>query len=581
MRSAFRFRLRILLALIAVFGLLLVVRLYFVQVVHGADYSLRAQHQYVNSTQTLYDRGSIYFTRQSGTLVSAATLATGFTITINPQQIKDPEATYQAISKFVTLNHDTFISQASKPNDPYEEVAHHVDEASGTALSAADLTGVSLLRERWRTYPGGDLASHEIGFVAQDSKSNGVVDGQYGLEKQYEATLERNDTNYKNFFAELFANLGNLFVDAQSSHEGDVVTTIEPEVETRLMNDIRVVQDKYHSKTTGGIIMDPATGAIIAIGSVPSYDPNDLKNADPSTFPEPMVEHVYEFGSIVKALTMASGLDAGVITPSTTYNDTGCLTVNGAKICNFDLKARGVIPMQQILSQSLNVGASWIATQLGQQKQHDYFTTLFGSKTGVDLPNETNSLLRNISSKEQVNYDTASFGQGIAVTPVQMIRALGALANKGAMVRPHIVSAIQLNTGITKKLDWSGQTQVFSPQATADTVKMLTAVGDYSLANGADRMDTLGFGAKTGTAQLEQPGGGYYKNRYFHSFFGFFPSGPGSTSRFIILLYTLDPQGVEYASNDLTIPYMDLMHFLINYYQIPPDRTAPPPAPPK
>jgi cell division protein FtsI/penicillin-binding protein 2 len=141
------------------------------------------------------------------------------------------------------------------------------------------------------------------------------------------------------------------------------------------------------------------------------------------------------------------------------------------------------------------------------------------------------------------------------------------------------VSAIKLDSGITKTLDWSGETQVFSPQAVAETATMLTAVGDYALGNGADRMDTMGFAVKTGTAQLEKPGGGYYKDRFFHSFYGFFPSDPGSTPRFIILLYTYDPQGVEYASNDLTGPYLDLMHFLINYYQIPPSRTAPPPPP--
>lgn len=579
MRSAFRFRLRVLLALIGLFALVLLMRLYYVQVMQGSQYAARAQKQYVAASDTLYDRGSIYFTKADGTLVSAATLATGYMVTINPEEIADPEGTYRALTKFITVDHDTFIAAASKPNDPYEVIQDHVDAASGSALSAADITGVQVLRERWPEYPGGTLASHEIGFVAQDSSTSGSLVGQYGLEKVYDDTLERSDTDYRNFFAELFANLGGLFVDAQSEREGDIVTTIEPEVETRLMNDLQAVQAQYRSQTTGGIIMNPRTGAIIAIGSVPTYDPNDLANADPTTFPDPMVEHVYEFGSIMKSLTMVSGLDAGVVTPNTTYDDTGCIKVTGSTICNYDLRARGVIPMQQILSQSLNVGASWVATQLGQAKMRDYFTKLFGQKTGIDLPNESDALLSNLATNQQVNFDTASFGQGIAVTPVQMIRALGALANNGAMVRPHLVSAIKLDSGETKTLDWSGQTQVFGAQAVQQDDVMLTAVADYALGNGDDRMPTLAFATKTGTAQLEMPGGGYYKNRFFHSFFGFFPSGPGSTPRFIILLYTKDPQGVEYASGDLTGPYLDLMHYLIDYYQIPPDRAAPPPPP--
>lgn len=572
MRGQFRFRIRIVLFAVVFIALLIVVRLYFVQVVDGANYSLKADHQFASGGSGLFDRGSIYFTTKNGTLVSAATLETGFLVALNPQTIQDPEAAYAAVSASAStsISHDAFIAAAAKKNQVYIEVAHHLSDAAGKALVARNIPGLDVLRERWRVYPGGDLAANAVGIVSYGSGDD--LTGQTGLESEYDTALARSgDALYKNFFAQLFSNVGDVLIDARSAREGDVVTTVEPEVETRLAQDLAQVNQKYSSKESGGIIMDPATGALIALATYPTYDPNDLTSVPPALLGDPLVEHVYEFGSIMKSLTMASGLDAGVITPATTYNDTGCIHVDSATICNYDLKARGVIPMQQILSQSLNVGASWIATQLGQSAFRSYFTALFGQKTGIDLPSETSALLGNLSKPQQVAFDTASFGQGIAVSPVQMIRALGALANNGSMVRPHVVSAIQLDNGVTRTLDWSGETPVFSPTAVREDTTMLTSVADYSLANGKDRIPTTSFAAKTGTAQLTNGQGGYYKDRYFHSFFGYFPS---YAPRFIILLYTNDPQGVEYASETLTSTFMDLTHFLIDYYQIPPDRSA-------
>jgi len=571
MRAQFRTRIRIVLACIVVISILILLRLYFVQIVHGQDYAAKADQQFVASGGSgLFDRGSIYFTRKDGTQISAATLVTGFLVAINPQTLRDPETAYTAITTVASssLSHDAFLAATAKKNQVYIEVAHRLSDASGQALARDAIPGVQVLRERWRYYPGGALAAQSIGIVSYGSGD--ALTGQTGLEAKYDNTLARSgDSLYKNFFAELFSNIGDLLVNARDAREGDIVMTIEPEVQTRLIDDLRDINNQYSSKETGGIIMDPSTGAIIALASYPTYDGNDLQNVDPKLLGNPLVEHVHEFGSTIKPLTMTAGLDAGVITPATTYNDTGCITVNTATICNWDLKARGVIPMEQIIVQSLNVGASWIATQLGQDSMRTYFTKLFGEKTGIDLPGETGALLSNLYTKQQVNYDTAAFGQGIAVTPLQMIRALGALANGGVMVEPHVVSAIRLNSGLSRQLDWSQTTPVFSPGAVRETTQMMTTLTDMVLYGGKAKIPTMSVAAKTGTAQLTTPGGGYYQDRFFHSFVGFFPS---YAPRFIILLYTNDPKGVKYASETLDKTFLDLVHFLINYYQVPPDR---------
>ncbi len=570
MRARFRLRIRVVLGAVVVVALLILVRLYFVQIVYGADYSEKADRQFTSGSGGLFDRGAIYFTRKDGTQISAATLQTGFLVAINPQTLADPAAAYAAIAAAAssTLSQSDFMAAAGKKTQVYIEVAHHLSDTEGRALAAEDIPGVQVLRERWRYYPGGSLAAQSIGLVSYGSGD--TLTGQTGLEAEYDSTLARSgDTLYKNFFAQIFSNVGSLLVNARDARQGDVVTTIEPEVETRLMNDLAKVNAQYSSNGSGGIIMIPSTGAIVALGSVPTYDPNDLSQVKPSVLGNPLVEHVYEFGSIMKPITMTSALTAGVITPQSTYNDTGCITVSAARICNWNHKAYGVIPMQTIIEQSLNVGASWVANQLGQQKFRQYFTELYGSKTGVDLPSETGALISNLSKPEQVYYDTASFGEGIAVSPVQMIRALGAIANGGVMVTPHLVSGIQLDSGITRTIDWGEGARVFSAQAAQETTVMMDSLFDNVIDQGHAKIPTMSVAAKTGTAQLPTPTGTYYDDRFFHSEVAFFPS---FNPRFIILLYTNDPKNVTYASETLTPELLDLVHFLIDYYAIPPDR---------
>ena len=570
MRAQFRTRIRIVLALVVCGALLIVGRLYVVQIVHGADYALKADRQFTSSASGLFDRGSIYFTRKDGTLISAATLATGFLVAINPQTLGNAEAAYAALTEATAgaVDHDSFFTAAAKENQVYIEVAHHLSDTAGKLLAAKHIPGVQVLRERWRYYPGGSLAAPSIGIVSYGSGA--VLTGQTGLEAVYNETLSRSeDSLYKNFFAEIFSSVGNLLMDARDARAGDIITTIEPEVQTRLANDLAKVNETYASTETGGIIMDPATGALIALATYPSYDANNTRSISPDVLGNPLVEHVHEFGSIMKPLTMTAGLDAGVITPDSTYNDTGCITVDTRRICNWDLKARGIIPMKQIILQSLNLGASWVATKLGPDTFRSYFTTLFGETTGIDQPAENAALTRNLQSPRQVEFDNMSFGQGIAVTPLQMIRALGAVANHGVMVEPHVASSVRLNSGVTRTLDWSHTTPVFSAEAARETTSMMTALMDEVLYNKKAKIPTMSVAVKTGTAQLTKTGGGYYEDRFFHSFVGFFPS---YNPRFIILLYTNDPKGVTYASETLDATFLDLTHFLIDYYAVPPDR---------
>jgi stage V sporulation protein D (sporulation-specific penicillin-binding protein) len=570
MRRAFKYRLRILSGGIVLAALLIVTRLYFVQIVHGEEFALRAERQYVSSSQELFNRGSIFFTNKDGTEISAATLATGFLIAIDTNRIENPEKAYSAIvEKVPTLDQEKFMASAAKESDPYEVVARQVSDDAGRAVSELKIPGVIVERERWRQYPAGRDAAQSVGIIAYDNDN--TLAGRLGLERYYNDMLAQGGEGvFGNFFAELFANLTSAVSDPRKVQQGDVITTIEPVVQKELVDILSRVNSQYGSVETGGIIMNPRTGEIYALDTVPTFDPNNFQQEDAEYFGNPIVEKRYEFGSIFKTMTMTAGLDSGVITPETQYNDTGCIDVNKKTICNFDLKARGTIPMQQILSQSLNVGSAFITTKIGHDRFREYYTKLgLGTETGIDLPNEIHGDIHNLESPRDVEYITASFGQGIATTPIETIRALSSIANDGKIVTPHLTRAIRLQSGVTKKLSWGQPVQVFSPQATDEVTRMLVKVVDEKLGGGHVKIPSMSVAAKTGTAQMAGPDGKYYENLYFHSFFGYFPA---TDPEFVILLYTKQPQGVQYASETLTNPFMGLTHFLINYYDVPPDR---------
>jgi cell division protein FtsI/penicillin-binding protein 2 len=571
-RTMIRLRARILSAFFILIALLLIVRLYFVQIVHGHDYQREAMGQYVDSNNDMMDRGAIYFTTKDGDIVSAASMQTGWRVAIQPSHIPNASVTYDVLNTFTPIDHTRWTQSISKKDDPYEEVAFRLSDATATAIRAKQLPGVILVRDQWRVYPGNMLAANVLGFIGY--RGNTRV-GLYGLEKEYQNTLSKSSANIMiNPFAEIFTSAQTLITTDPTTHQGSIVTSIEPHVERQLEDTLDGIMRAYHPKLAGGIVMDPHTGAIIALGVRPSFNPNMYNlETDPAVFANPLVNGRYELGSIMKPLTMAAGIDSGAINAHTTYHDTACVTRSGAQICNWDLKAHGVIPMQEILNQSLNVGSVWITDTMGHPTFTRYIKAYgLGEKTGIDLPNEVKGDVSNLGqgTGPDSNFDTAAFGQGISVSPIEMVRALSALANDGVLPNPHIVTAIKYDSGITRTIPIPEGIRVLKPQTTETVTNMLINVFDKALLKGALKQDHYSIAAKTGTAQIPAPGGGYLPaGTYLHSFFGYFPA---HDPKFIIFLFALEPRGQEYASATLARPFIDVATYLINYYNIPPDR---------
>ncbi len=573
-------RLRFLSIGIIFFALILIVRLWFVQVVLGKTFRAKADSQYVEGA-SFFDRGSIFFTAKNGSLIPGATIKTGYTLAINPKLLAQGSSTdkvYESLNNAYRVDSTLFSQKAAKTNDPYEELAKRLTNEDADKIEKLSLPGINLYGDEWRVYPGNTMAAHTLGFIGFGGASDNEIAGRSGLERYYEPVLKRSSSDaFVNFFAEVFSDLQKS-VSPGESLEGDIVTTIEPTVQAMLETDLQKVQDQYSSEFTGGVVIDPNTGEIYAMGLSPAFDPNNpgaVTNA--GVFTNKLVEDRYEMGSIIKALTMAAGLDSGAITPQTTYNDPGCETLNKKTFCNYDNKSHGYhLPMQIVLDKSLNTGAAFVEHQMGNDKFREYMLEYgLGSTTGIDLPSEGKSLISNLSSPRDLEYAEASFGQGIALTPIQTVRALSTIANGGYLITPHLAKQINYKIGGSKALDYPKTGPIFKPETSPAIAKMLTEVVDTALKNGTVKLDKYSVAAKTGTAQIAKPNSrGYYEDHYLHSFFGYFPA---YKPRFLIFLYTFYPKGVQYASETLTDSFIDMAKFLINYYDIPPDRDSPPP----
>ncbi|HLC89599.1 MAG TPA: penicillin-binding protein 2 [Patescibacteria group bacterium] len=562
-------RMKILLFFIFLFTAVIIIRLFIMQILeHDFYLSLATAKQEVVKS-LIPQRGSIYV-REKDELFPLVTNRDYYLAYAEPSKIQDLKKFIDGIVPILGLEEKEWqelLTRLNKRDDPYEPIKHKVTKKQMQDLEKLNLPGLGFSPESYRFYPEKDIGSHLFGFLSiKDDKRI----GQYGLEGYF-----NNEFSGKQGLIKSFKDaLGSLITIGQRSikkaeNGADLVLTINRKIQFVACQKLKEFYERYQAEGGSVIIMEPKTGAILAMCSYPSYDPAEYqKTEDINHFNNPAIFYGYEPGSVFKTMTMSAAMDVNKITPQTTYEDTGELKVGPFTIRNFDNKAYGKQTMIQALSQSLNLGAVFAAEQIGRNVFADYVKRFgFGKITGIELDTEVSGDIKNLDRPGDVYYLTASYGHGLTVTPIQLITAYSAIANNGTLMKPYIVSEKILANGESLVTKPTETRQVISQKTTAIITGMLTQVVESSYDRKA-KVPNYYLAAKTGTALIPAPGGGY-SNQTIHTIAGF---GPVRNPAFAILV-KMDKikNGPGFASDSVGPLFGQLAKFLLDYYQIPPD----------
>ena len=570
--------------LLALTGLI-IYRLFNLTQIRHEEITQLVKGQYNNPDSLLVGRGNIYFSDYSATPSSplgtgekkiAATNKSFSYLYSNNSRVNSASA---AAKLSLILGREEFElkSLLDQKEKSYLVIARNLTVEQSDKIKALKEAGLTVASEVVRFYSNKTLASHVLGFVGFDG--NRRV-GQYGVEFSYDNILNGDrrtqellgNRTYSKLISGLrfwSKNKKEPLPETETQEGDDLVLTIDFNIQSMAEIKLDALIKKWSAAGGSIIVQDPLTGAILAMVSSPSFDPNNYANYKLSHFINPSVQEVFEPGSSFKTITMAGALDSGAVRPDTTYNDTGEVKEGRYTIRNFNEKANGIQTMRQVLEHSLNTGAIFAQGRTGDDKFLNYVVGFgFGQKSGVDLGGEVSGNIANLYSGRKINFLTASFGQGIAVTPLQLINAYSAVANNGKLMKPYIVKEIIKSDGSVIKTEPIVLVAPISDKTSAQLKSMLVDVVD----RGFDRARIKGYdvAGKTGTAQIPDPSGGYLdNNRFVHDFVGF---APAYSPRFVVLIKMDKPQGIKFAADSLSPVFGEIARYLIRYFNIPPTR---------
>lgn len=459
----------------------------------------------------------------------------------------------------------------NKRSDPYEPLKQDLDQAVVDQISNLKLPGLRFVRQDKRFYPEGKLAAHVAGFVGKDSEGN--AGGRYGVEGYWQETLAGTGgflEGVRSAKGGWISLAGRLFKPAKDGSE--LLLTIDRSIQYKTCEVLRKSMLEYGAKSATAIVMDPYSGALLALCSLPDFDPNTYGTVDSiDVYNNSAIFTPYEPGSIYKPIIMAAALNEEIVNQGSPFYDEG----SRSGICQTPIRNAGRKSYQQtdmtgVLVNSINTGMVHIAEKLGKSHVVDYVEKFgFSAKTGIELDTEVNGNIDALYLHAKNQFDcytaTASFGQGISVTPLQMIAAYAAIANGGRLLKPYVVQEVRHSDGTVERNRIQEIRQVLGSRAASLLSGMLVRVVDYGHARAA-RIKGYYVAGKTGTAQI--PGHGGYTADTIHSFVGF---APVDHPRFVMLVKFEKPKA-EYAETTAVPAFGEIAKFILDYYQVPPGR---------
>ncbi len=526
----------------------LVVNLYFLQVDKKGNFVDKAQAQNNSLGYLNASRGIIFATDKNGNYSALVANKDMPVIYAVPIEISDPQQAANLLSPIVGKDVNSLTAAFLKPKSQYFLLIQKATDQQVQEIKNLNIKGIYIKDQIFRSYPFGNMASQVLGYVSLSA--NGQMSGKYGMELEFNNQLEGDPGNIKSGSVKNPVDGQNLYLTIDRNIQDEAEQIITPLVK------------KWNAAGATMIVQDPNTGKILAMANYPDFDPNNYSDYPIKNFLNPAVQLPYEPGSVFKIITMASGIDSGKITPDTTYVDTGCVQLDKQwKICNWDYATHGPygkITMTNVIQHSLNVGAVFAEKQIGNSIFTDYVRKFgFGKNSGIQLPGELGGNLNNLSSGIGSNYSTASYGQGITATPVQLVTAFSAVANGGLLMKP-LILANETPQVVLRVISQDTAQKLTKMMVSAVDVNKVAAVSQYEVAG------------KTGTAYTtDYDVKGYNHEKLINTFIGY---APASNPKFTVLIKLDKPQNAPLAGETVVPEFRTMVEFLLNYYNIPPDR---------
>ncbi|MEK7664939.1 MAG: penicillin-binding protein 2 [Patescibacteria group bacterium] len=559
-------RINIILFLVFIMGAAIISRLFFLQIINHKYYQAQALGQRAGFQDVEGERGEVFLNNSQenmgnegkGEIKSIAINKNNWNILATVKEIENKKSFAEILSKNINEPYDLILSKIEGEND-YVVIKKNLPSEELDKIKLLNLRGLYWSSDQNRYYPQEELASHIIGFLGGD----GI--GQYGLEGYYEDILKGKTgiKEEKRGLDLIFSGQEENFLDG-----ADIYLTIDYNIQFEAELLLKKAKEELDIKTGQIIVIKPDSGRVLAMANFPSFNPNNYsKEVYFSIFQNSVVQKLFEPGSILKPFTMAAALNEGKITPNTTFTDEGFVKIGLKTIYNFDRKKYGERTMMEVLEKSINTGAVFVSQQVPRKIYLNYIDNFgFTKKTGIDLQGEVYSRNENLKSGTDVEFATASFGQGIELTPIQIVSGFCAFANGGKLVKPYIAEKIVQGKKETNTKPQI-QNQVISQQTASQITAMLISVVEKGFGSEA-KVPGYYIAGKTGTAEVPfEDKRGYYLDKTIQSFIGF---GPALNPQFLILVKLDDPK-VPKSSLSAAPIFKDLAQYIINYWKIPPD----------
>lgn len=537
------------------------IKLFFLQVLSFEDFIGIATKQRSVTRPIPALRGKIFASDGSPLVINQNT----FGLFLEPKNILDRKKVVEVLSRELDIPMASISAKLENTSLLWIPIAHKLQEKKKQEIENYKLKGLGFEEESIRFYPEGSMAAHLLGFVGKNT--SGEDKGYFGLEGYYDQQLRgRSGSLVQEIDPSGNPILSGQHVRIAAENGRDLKLYLDKTIQFVAQTSLAKGIEKYGAKGGSVIVMDPKTGGILAMSSYPSYDPMDFIDYPSEYYKNPSVSESYEPGSTFKVLVMGAAINEGKIQPDTKMDETGPVKIGGYEIQTWDQKYRGMVNMRDVLDHSSNVGMVFVAQKLEKDVFLRYIENLgFGKITGIDLQDETSPELRPKNKWYEIDYATAAFGQGIAVTPLQMVKAVSAIANKGAMMEPHIVKEIILYDGTKIGIVPKRVKQVYSPETASIISEMMVSAIDNGETN---RIKPRGYriAGKTGTAQI--PIAGHYdRDKTIASFVGF---APVDDPAFVMLVTIKEPTSSPWGSETAAPIFFDIAAELFQYFGISP-----------